>query len=205
MTAYFEGAEKFVFIDFETTGRDLLGRDYFNNDVSKNDATQVAIAWYDDAQLTSAHSYIQPLSDYFKLKHWSHASPQRENCIDAPKFNELHPILAGIIGGKTLVAHHSPFDKRVLDDSMIGIGKVPFQNEWIDTKEMSKRYLPNAGACFKSCDSRCGGHTLKHLHSYFGFGDFDHHNAIADVFALARIFSIMYKPKTDYNKDWLFT
>ena len=46
MTAYFEGADEFVFLDFETTGRDLLGRFYFDKEVSKNDATQIAIAWF---------------------------------------------------------------------------------------------------------------------------------------------------------------
>ena len=204
MTAYFEGADEFVFLDFETTGRDLLGRFYFDKEVSKNDATQIAIAWFDGAHLTSAHSYIQPLQDYFRLKNWSHASPDRKFCKDAPKFYELLPIIKGIIGERKIVAHNAPFDKKVMDDSLLALNEQPLPNEWICTKELSKNYLPNAGACFKSCDHTCNGHTLKHLHNYFGFGDFDHHNAIADVFALSRIFSIMYKPETDYTKDWLF-
>jgi len=204
VSVHFEGADEFVFLDFETTGRDLLGRYYFDKEVSKNDATQIAIAWFDDVHLTSAHSYIQPLQDYFKLKNWSHASPDRKLCIDAPKFYELHPIISGIIGDKKIVAHNAPFDKKVMDDSLLAMNLPPLKNEWICTRELSKNYLPNPGACFKSCDHTCNGHTLKHLHNYFGFGDFDHHNAIADVFALSRIFSIMYKPETDYTKDWLF-
>ena len=83
MTAYFEGAEEFVFIDFETTGRDLLGRNYFDSEVSKNDATQVALAWYEGVHLKSAYSYIKPLDDYFSLKNWSHASPDRKYCINS--------------------------------------------------------------------------------------------------------------------------
>ena len=113
MSVHFEGADEFVFLDFETTGRDLLGRYYFDKEVSKNDATQIAIAWFDDVHLTSAHSYIQPLQDYFKLKNWSHASPDRKLCINAPKFYELHPIISGIIGDKKIVAHNAPFDKRL--------------------------------------------------------------------------------------------
>ena len=61
MSAYFEGADEFVFLDFETTGRDLLGRDYFDPAVPKHDATQIAIGWFDGVQLKSAHSYISCL------------------------------------------------------------------------------------------------------------------------------------------------
>jgi len=204
MTAYFEGADEFVFLDFETTGRDLIGRNYFDKGVSKNDATQIAIAWFEGVHLRSAYSYIKPADDYFGLKNWSHASPDRKHCINAPRFRELYPILLGNIGDKKIVAHNAKFDSQVFNDSMLGIMEQPIKNEWIDTVTMAKQYLPNAGPCFDSCDNHCKGHTLKHLHNYFGFGEFDHHNAIADVFALSRIFSIMYKPKTDYTKDWLF-
>ena len=204
MSAYFEGADDFVFIDFETTGRDLLGRFYFDNAVPKHDATQVAIAWFDNARLTSAHSYIRPNQDFFKLKDWSFASPPREKCVDAPKFDELYPILSGIIKNKKIVAHNAPFDKKVMDDSLLAMNLPPLKNEWICTRELSKNYLPNPGACFKSCDHTCNGHTVKHLHNYFGFGDFNHHNAIADTYALVRVFSVIYKPQTDYSKDWVF-
>lgn len=204
MSAYFEGADDFVFLDFETTGRDLLGRFYFEEEVSKNDATQVAIGWFDDARLTSAHSYIRPPDDYFRLKDWSHASPKRENCVDAPKFLELYPILSGILDKKKIVAHNAPFDKKVMDQSLIALGLKPLENEWIDSLALAKQFLPNSGSCYKSCDNNCSGYTLKHLHNYFGFGDFDHHNAVSDVYALIRIFSIMYKPQTDYSNDWIF-
>lgn len=199
-----DGAEEFVFIDFETTGRDLIGRNYFDENVSKADATQVALAWYEGARLVSAHSYIKPPDDYFNLKDWSHASPDRKNCIDAPKFKDLYPIIAGIIGAKKLVAHNAPFDEKVMSDTMLLSGLVPMTNSWIDTVQLAREYLPNAGACFASCDNHCKGYTLKHLHNYFGYGDFDHHNAVADVYALSRIFSVMYKPPTDYSKDWVF-
>lgn len=204
MSAYFEGADDFVFIDFETTGRDLLGRFYFDNAVPKHDATQVAIAWFDNARLTSAHSYIRPNQDFFKLKDWSFASPPREKCVNAPKFDELYPILSGIIQNKKIVAHNAPFDKKVMDDSLIASNLIPTTNEWIDSLDLARKYLPNSGACYQSCDSNCSGYTLKHLHNYFGFGDFNHHNAIADTYALVRVFSVIYKPQTDYSKDWVF-
>ena len=51
-----------------------------------------------------------------------------------------------------VVAHNAPFDKRVMDDSLLAMNLKPLENEWICTKELSKNYLPNAGACFKSCD-----------------------------------------------------
>ena len=199
-----EGTEQFVFLDFETTGRDLLGRGYFEEGVSHADACQIALAWDDGVGLTSAHSYIRPPDDYFKIKNWSHASPPREKCVDAPKFKDLYPIIAGITQGKTIVAHNAKFDESVMNDTMLLAGLVPMTNKWLDTVSMAKKYLPNSGSCFKSCDNHCKGYTLKHLHNYFGFGDFDHHNAVADVFALQRIFSVMYKPETDYTKDWLF-
>ena len=204
MSAYFEGADEFVFLDFETTGRDLLGRDYFDPAVPKHDATQIAIGWFDGVQLKSAHSYIRPNQDYFKLKHWSHVSPDRNLCVDAPSYRDLYPIIAGIVGGKKIVAHNAPFDKKVMEDTMVYSGLVPPTNEWIDSAELSRQYLPNPGNCFDECRNGCKGYTLIHLHHYFGFGKYNAHDAVADVHALIRVFSVMYKPKTDYSKDWVF-
>jgi DNA polymerase III epsilon subunit-like protein len=204
MNAYFEGAEEFVFLDFETTGRDLIGRDYFSPEVPKHDATQIAIGWFDGVQLKSAYSYIRPNQDYFKLKHWSHVSPDRKLCENAPTYKDLYPIIAGIIAGKKIVAHNAPFDKKVMDDTMVYSGLVPSTNQWIDSAELSRQYLPNPGTCYDDCRNGCKGHTLIHLHHYFGFGKFNAHDAVADVHALIRVFSVMYKPKTDYSKDWVF-
>ena len=37
---------EFIFIDFETTGQDLVGRYYFDSNVLKQDAVQIALVWF---------------------------------------------------------------------------------------------------------------------------------------------------------------
>ena len=55
---------EFIFIDFETTGQDLVGRYYFDSNVLKQDAVQVALVWFEDGEFKTAHSYIKPPDAY---------------------------------------------------------------------------------------------------------------------------------------------
>lgn len=194
----------FVFLDFETTGKDLTGRYYFDKSVPKMDAVQVCLINYNGLEFSSAHSYIKPPNAYFNLK-WSFASPDPSLCVNAPTLEQLFPILVGLIGKKTIVAHNSEFDKKVMADSLDYYNKPMFANEWMCTKELSKQYFPKATKCFDTCKSNCSGYTLSHIHHEFGFGDYDEHNAIDDTMAVARIFEILYKGTENQKKsDWLF-
>lgn len=194
----------YIFIDFETTGKDLAGRYYFDKNVPKQDAVQVALVWWDGSEFISAHSYIKPPSAYFNLK-WSFASPDPNLCTNAPTFDKLFPILVGLVGKKTFVAHNAKFDKKVMEDTLDYYNKPMFTNEWVCTKELAKDYFPKGTKCFSSCKSSCNGHTLSHLHHEFGFGDYDEHNAIEDTFAVANIFQILNKDREDKIKsDWIF-
>ncbi len=194
----------FIFIDFETTGKDLVGRYYFDSNVSKQDAVQIALVWFEEGEFITAHSYIKPPQAYFKEK-WSFASPPQEKCRNAPTFGDLFPILVGLIGKKTLVAHNSKFDKRVMQDTLDLYNKPMFVNDWLCTRELAKEYFSSPTKCFDTCKSGCGGHTLSHIHHEFGFGDYDEHDAIADTMAVANIFQILYKDKPKQEKpDWIF-
>jgi len=195
---------EFIFLDFETTGKDLLGRYYFDNNVSKQDAVQIALVWFEDGEFKNAHSYIKPPDAYFNQK-WSFASPKQELCINAPRFTNLFPILVGLIGKKTIVAHNAPFDKKVMEDTLDLYNHPMFTNEWLCTKELAKEYFPKATKCFDSCKSRCSGFTLSHIHHEFGFGDYKEHDAVADTMAVANIFEVLYKgTENQKNSDWLF-
>lgn len=202
--AKMQNLSDFIFIDFETTGKDLTGRYYFDKNVSKMDAVQIALVWWDGSEFTSAHSYIKPPNAYFDLK-WSFASPDPNLCIKAPTFDKLFPILVGLVGKKTFVAHNAKFDKKVMEDTLDYYNKPMFNNEWICTKELAKDYFSKGTKCFDSCKSNCSGYTLSHLHHEFGFGDYDEHNAIEDTFAVANIFQILNKDREDKIKsDWIF-
>lgn len=194
----------FIFIDFETTGRDLAGRYYFDKNVPKQDAVQIGLVWYEGSEFISAYSYIKPPSAYFNLE-WSFASPKKEFSENAPTFDKLFPILVGLVGKKTFVAHNANFDKKVMEDTLDYYNKPMFTNEWLCTKDMSKEYFTSPTKCFNSCKSDCSGHTLSHLHHEFGFGDYLEHDAVADTMAVANIFQILYKDKPAQEKpDWIF-
>jgi len=199
-----QNLNNYIFLDFETTGKDLIGRYYFDPDVSKQDAVQIALVWFEDGEYKCAHSYIKPPDAYFNLK-WSHASPNPEFCKNAPKLKDLYPILVGLIGKKTIVAHNASFDKKVMEDTLDLYNKPYLPNEWLCTKDLAKQYFVNGTKCFDSCKSNCSGFTLSHIHHEFGFGDYKEHDAIEDTFAVAKIFEVLNRGTENQKKsDWIF-
>lgn len=102
----------------------------------------------------------------------------RADTDSAPTFDVVWPRLKAWIGGLTLVAHNSPFDSGCLRATLRHYGIALPGNEFLCTLSAARRALPR---------SLCPSFSLPHLADFLGIPFTDHHNALADAEACAKI------------------
>ena len=201
---------KELFLDVETTGTWLDG-DAFSHKTKSgsyyhwDDLTEIAVC---DAEGNEVYrSYVRPKHRYFQcLSKWypSEKPIGAKNSDWTKASNGKSPVqvvkeLRPILQGTRVIVHNLSFDEKVLRDSYavsagenhVGIHDLFPSTEFICSRKRATRVMPKAETHYRGCGERCRGHRLTHLHHQFGFGDYDEHDPLADVQALARVWSVL--------------
>ncbi len=103
----------------------------------------------------------------------------RADTDNAPLFSEVWPEFMKWIGNLPLVAHNCPFDRGCISASLRHYGLEPLGNRpFLCTLAKARTTIPR---------TICGSFSLPHLASFMGIPFNNHHNALADAEACAKI------------------
>lgn len=102
----------------------------------------------------------------------------RDDTDSAPLFPEIWTELNEWIEDLPLVAHNAPFDSSCFRATMRHYGIEPFAEPFLCTLKAAKQNIPR---------TICGSFSLPHLASFLGIPFSNHHNALADAEACAKI------------------
>lgn len=198
-----------LFLDTETTGSWLFGNPFSKVTTAGtpylwDDLTEVAICSSDGE--TVYREYVRPPKIYLNsLIKWyplgNSISAKNTDCTKAMMgktpgqvVQELVPLLSDA----TVVVHNLDFDRKVIEDScevstgvQASLADLFPSTDFVCSKKRAVRVLPKAEVHYPNCGKFCKGHRLTHLHHQFGFGDYDEHDPLADVQALAKVWSVL--------------
>jgi len=164
--------DDYVAIDFETSGR------------TNDSACAVGLVRISGGQIRNTYyTLIRPPSPVI-LFTWVHGLTW-EDLRNAPTFPEVWPEMASFMDGASgLVAHNATFDRSVLYGCCESFG-CPYPGlPFYDTLKGARRSLPP------------GSKSLDHVCSYFQI-KLNHHQALSDAEACARIFVELQKRGLD--------
>lgn len=127
------------------------------------------------------YSLICPEPDYY---HWAntrvHGITDRDTC-DAPSFGTVWSQWSEWLGNMPLVAHNAPFDSRCIAAACKVYG-LDAPDQFLCTVKAARRMVPRFDCPSKSLDSLC---------RYFGIPLRQHHNALHDAEACAKLAIIL--------------
>ena len=148
-----------TFVDIETTGLNP----------HKHEILEVAVVKrFPDGTVEEFQSKVCPKrielaeSRALEINHY-----RPEDWEGSPDFEEIAPILAGLLEGSLPVAHNAAFDKSFLQPALIEYS-IPYH--WIDTVSVSHLAFPNMRR-----------YSLAHLCSELGISNEGAHTALADA------------------------
>jgi DNA polymerase-3 subunit epsilon len=95
---------------------------------------------------------------------------------DMPPSREMLPELLEFVGESVLVAHHSQFDRRFLENELTLAGLGPVNNSDLCTNRLARRILPWLPS-----------KSLGNLAIFFGIEITDRHRASADAYATCQL------------------
>jgi DNA polymerase-3 subunit epsilon len=98
----------------------------------------------------------------------------------SPPSRDVLPALLQFISDSVLVAHHSQFDRRFLDNELALAHMPPLNNTDLCTSRLARRMLPWLPS-----------KSLGNLAAFFGISIPGRHRAAADAFATCRILLIL--------------
>lgn len=101
---------------------------------------------------------------------------------DAPGFWAVWPELRDFIGGRPLVAHNKRFDERCLRAACRCYGIDYPDDDFYCTLEGARRTIPR---------TLCASFSLPSLAGFLGIPFDDHHNALVDAEACAKIAMVL--------------
>ena len=124
---------------------------------------------------------IRPRPNYYSRFNTAIHGLTAADTDGAPEFEDVWPEVDALIGGLTLVAHNSPFDEGCLR-AAFELYDMPWPGySFLCTCRASRRYfgqqLPN--------------HQLHTVAAACGYDLRDHHHALADAEACARIATVV--------------
>lgn len=163
---------KFLAIDFETANQ------------KRNSACSVGLVRVENNKLCQQMVYlIKPPETWFEFTHIH--GLKWDDVKDAKTFKELWPLIEPMFSGiDVVVAHNAPFDRSVLEACCkhynIDIPKL----EWECSLKLSKQRWKELSG-FKLSD------ICRHLKI-----DLNHHEALSDALACARIFWAIKNQRT---------
>lgn len=161
--------ERYVVIDFETTGLDPK-RDYI---------TEIAAVIVEESQIIDSFDQLvkprEPIPD--KVEQLTGIT--NEMVSSAPSINITLPKFMTFIGKDLLVGHNIDFDSKFLSAACQRF-KIPYHNKVSDTLELSRRAMPYL-------DNHKLGTVCKALH----IRNDNAHRAMSDVMATQQVFEIL--------------
>ena len=129
----------------------------------------------------SRYSLVNPEPDYYTARCMSvHGLSDADTC-DAPSFGTVWGAWAEWLDGYRLIAHNAAFDSRCIREACRIYGLEP-PAEWGCTLRAARRRIPRYVLPSKSLGSLCG---------FFGIPLDNHHNALADAEAAAKLAIIL--------------
>jgi DNA polymerase-3 subunit epsilon len=153
---------RFIAMDFETAG------------YSRNSACAVGIVLVDNLVITDQfYTLIRPPVNDFRFT-WLHGISWND-VKDKPAFDELWPEISGYFDGIDFaVAHNAPFDRSVLRACCAFYGIDEPGVDFECTLRIARKRLA------------LSSNKLDRVSAHFGI-ELDHHNALSDSLACAKI------------------
>jgi len=158
---------EFIAIDTETTG---LYPD-------KDDIIEIAAVKYrNGTEIERFNSFVKPTKVVpHYIEYLTHITPAELK--NAPLISSVLPKLKSFVGESVIVGHNTKFDLDFINAKFIQLNELPFLNQWWDTSELSRIYLPFAS-----------NHKLTTMCETFQIEEFQAHRAINDAIATAELF-----------------
>ena len=138
-----------------------------------------AVKVIDGAIAGSFYRLVRPQPNFY-FRHFTDNihGISRAMTDDAPDFGELWPELKDFIGELPLVAHNATFDCSCLKATARAYGIEWPEPEFLCTLQAARRTCPK---------TLCGSHSLPYVADFLGIPFSNHHNALADAEACAKI------------------
>ncbi|MDE6301365.1 MAG: 3'-5' exonuclease [Muribaculaceae bacterium] len=127
------------------------------------------------------YSLVRPEPDYYSYRCVKVHGITAQDTFDAPSFGSVWTAWADWLEGYTLVAHNAAFDSKCIAHAC-RVYQLDVPEKWLCTlvaarKQISRLVLPS-----KSLDSLC---------DFFGIPLHQHHNALDDATACAKLAIIL--------------
>lgn len=129
------------------------------------------------------HTYVKPEPNFY-FRHFSENihGITREMTDDAPTFDQAWPDIDEFIGGLPLVAHNKRFDENCIKQCFRAYGMDYPDYPFYCTLQTARKKLPRA---------MVGSFSLPSLCDFMGIPFYNHHDALADAEACARIAMVL--------------
>lgn len=165
---------EFVAIDFETATPE------------KDSACAVGVAHVRDLEIIEEfYTLIRPPGNKYNYYNTRVHGIRARDTENAPDFAQIYPKLRSILEGKKMVAHNAMFDREILRETMrsyhLDYTELNLERKWDCTVRIYRR----KGILRRVNLAACSEH--------FGIG-LDHHNAISDAVACAKLYMIHHNP-----------
>ncbi len=140
-----------------------------------------AVKVVDDIIVDSRYSLVCPEPDYYNYRCTAVHGLTKRDTFDAPNFGEIWLSWQDWRKGFRLIAHNAPFDSKCIREACRVYGIEP-PYDWGCTLKAARAKIPRYAVQSKSLDSLC---------EFFGICLDQHHNALADAEACAKIAIIL--------------
>lgn len=169
MTEYHQQVRSFAAIDFETAT------------AQRSSACALGIAVVDDGHIVDEQSWLirPPHNEYDDFNTWLHGISAADT-KDAPAFDEVWSQATALTGDRVLVAHNAAFDMSVVRHSAIFCDYTPPEASFLCTYRLARSCWPDLGSW-----------RLPDVCEALGIGDLNHHDALSDARAAARVLLTM--------------
>lgn len=164
---------EFVAIDFETAT------------AQKDSACAVGIVWVRELEIVEEYyTLIKPPGNEYNYYNSRVHGIKAEHTVDAPTFDQVYPEIKVLLSGKKMVAHNASFDRQVLAYTMMSNGfnysDLFLAKKWDCTVKIFRaKGIPKVNLA--ACSNRYGI-------------ELNHHNALSDAVACAKLYMIHHNP-----------
>jgi DNA polymerase-3 subunit epsilon len=163
-------AVQFTVVDLETTG----------GAPPDHRVTEIAAYHIDGLQITDEFSTLVNPERHIPVFITKLTGIQQSMVVDAPSCSDVLPDLLEFFGDSVVVAHHSQFDRRFMDNELRLAGLEPINNTDLCTNRLARRILPWLPS-----------KSLGNLAAFFGIAITDRHRAAADALATCKLLLIL--------------
>ncbi|MGF1878763.1 3'-5' exoribonuclease [Photobacterium frigidiphilum] len=186
---------EFIALDVETANPDM------------SSICQIGIVKYKDGKVVDEWVTLVNPEDYFFFANIDVHGITEQDVEDAPTFPEVYEKLKSYLEGQ-IVAHHTHFDRVSISRALDAYELEHIDTKWLDTARLARR-------TWEEVSKR--GYGLKNVASNIIGFEFNHHDALEDAKACAKILLaasekqgldvletltfVQKKPKSTYTKE----